>query len=1238
MKIPKAQFCGVLAFLLWSPIPWLYLNPPDIFAGQPLAVYVVFLFFSGLSAASTALLISLRVRISERAARIYVFLFVLAFVGAYQFSGLAPTWQCFGKKLEAAVGRAAGQNCTTTCTDNDKKPCSGWSSCWDKFVSCSSDGKDQDGRNCGGCCFSCDVVCEEEDPPDQPPTIAATVGCTYWGTNGWCITASQQVMFTASDPQGYPLTISGTIGGIAFTCAQGPVCGRALYEGNGIITYHVVASTSGLTASGSTTWKKDITAPTASLIVTPFSPNGSNGWYKTPVTVSASGSDVLSGLASAIVSVDGGAPTASATISSDGAHMVGYGAYDNAGLIASYSPRSISIDMTPPTLNVSVSGTMGTNGWYVSDVTLIASSTDITSGVDSVLVSDNSGPWKAIPVTLNDGVHELTIISRDKAGNTKTILRTILIDTEGPSISPTILGVLGDNDWYISNTNVKPFALDELSGIEDKVQVSIDEGVTWTDGPVTLMDGLHPLAFRTQDKAGNLSTLSLTVKVDTTPPTLHPVIPDPDGLNGWFVSAPVDISVNGADSGSGLASALFSLDDNTWQPNLSLADGVHTIVFISTDNAGNTATATRTVRVDTNIPSISTSTTGTEGSSGWYVSQTTTIITAEEFSEIDHIEYNQNSMGWQDGSSFVSVEGINQIDIKIYDVAGNVASGSVEIKIDTTPPEISTSIFGTEGSADWYVSQTVTEISARDEVSGVDRVEYDQNSDGWQNGLSITSNDGVNTIDIRAFDVAGNVSDESLEIKVDTVAPLLIPVVPPPDGLNNWFVSAPVPVSVSGSDLGSGLASVGLSVDGSEWTPDTSLSDGIYAVDFQVRDNAGNSTSISQTVKVDTVAPTLSTSVAGTKGNSGWYVSQTTTTISARDETSSVERIEYNQNTAGWKDGTSVLSKDGINDIAVRAYDLAGNMSSDLIQLKVDTEKPTSKFTSPLQASTNTLIRAVYELVGSSSDTVSGVSSAEISLDGKTWLPLGISSSGIWQYSWDTSSWLDGEYPVVVRTTDVAGNQEATQTGARVILLVNNAPPHIKLTPEWFIWQSGFLVIKTEYFPVRDGTIEIADRDGRWPSVKIPFGEKYPAEIKWDRRFADGVLAPSGDYRVTVSACNIFDLCSEKKATIKIPWITVVLPTEPVATQLVEVERPQTNEPLPTSVPPVVELLNTTSVIHAESKSGYQPALSVLSFVVLIALMWAVSSAALSDKRPVAIRSIAKTITLHKHKGEYEHE
>jgi hypothetical protein len=42
--------------------------------------------------------------------------------------------------------------------------------------------------------------------------------------------------------------------------------------------------------------------------------------------------------------------------------------------------------------------------------------------------------------------------------------------------------------------------------------------------------------------------------------------------------------------------------------------------------------------------------------------------------------------------------------------------------------------------------------------------------------------------------------------------------------------------------------------------------------------------------------------------------------------------------------------------------------------------------------------------------------------------------------------------------------------------------------------------------------------------------------------------------------------------------------------------------------------------------------------VIFIALMWAISSAALADKRPSAIHAIAKTIILYKRKGEFENE
>ena len=81
------------------------------------------------------------------------------------------------------------------------------------------------------------------------------------------------------------------------------------------------------------------------------------------------------------------------------------------------------------------------------------------------------------------------------------------------------------------------------------------------------------------------------------------------------------------------------------------------------------------------------------------------------------------------------------------------------------------------------------------------------------------------------------------------------------------------------------------------------------------------------------------------------------------------------------------------NEIDMKAYDLAGNFAHGSLQVKVDTVRPTSQFSSPITGSTNTLVRGSFSLSGSSADSTSGVSAAEISVDGKTWLPLAISPS-----------------------------------------------------------------------------------------------------------------------------------------------------------------------------------------------------------------------------------------------------
>jgi hypothetical protein len=1055
-----------LAF--WSTVTWFFFTVPifviDVLPQfLPLSVFAFLLFLIGL-----LFMTMVGTTIVRSTAPHYAFLVIVgaaAIFVAYNNSPFAPSWSCFGKSLYVKYVKAAS-NCTTTCTDNDKKPCGGWSSCWNKNVSCSSAGKDQDGRNCQGCCFSCKVVCEEEPDPTptySPPTIAASLNCGLPGNNGWC-KANETITLTASDPQGFALTISGDIAGTSFTCAVGTSCTRNLPAGSGIVNYTVTAATSGKTASGSTAWKFDNSDPTASISIP--SPTGSNGWFKTlPVVVSVTGSDTYSGLAVARLSTDSVTwQPSSLTFSSEGKHMARYGADDLAGNRADYSGPFVNIDITSPDLMPSVSGTLGANGWYVSNVVVDASVTDNLSGISSVIVSDNGGAAKPVPVTLTSGTHALTITAQDVAGNSRSTTLNLTIDTDGPSITPSITGTEGNHNWYVSDVDVTATVSDPLSGMDGTLEVSVDGGAWLTELPIHFTEGEHTVELRAYDEAGNESTKTLTINVDTTPPAL------------------------------------------------------------------------------------STSTSGALGNSGWYISEATTTITAT------------------------------------------------------------------------------------DSMSNIGYIEYQQNSADWKNGTSVPSNDGINAITARVYDRAGNSATKSLEVKVDTVPPMVMPVVTTPTGRDDWFVSAPVAISAKGTDATSGLLSALVSTDEKTWKDSLSLSDGLYTATFRSEDNAGNESSIPLDLKIDATKPTLEISTSGTVGTNGWYTSQTATSFKANDKTSGVDRVEYSQNNSAWQNGTTVVSRDGINSISVKTYDKAGNMLSSQAQVKVDTGMPTSTFTSPANGSNETLARSTLPLSGTASDALSGIASVELSWDsGKTWVVTTVTTDGKWTYDFDTTKVPDGIYAIIVRTIDVAGNTVVStdNSGARITLIINNAPPHIKLTPEWFIWDSGELVIKTEYFPLKNGTVTISDPQNRWPKVEIPFGEKYPSTIKWDRRFANGVPAPIGNYHVDVKACNTYNLCSIKSATIKIPWISVILPTvSPAAPTVVPTNSVAENLPerSETQVPSVVVAQDSSPQIQNPTAVERKPVSITLLLVAFIALMWAVASAALSDRRPAAINAITKTI------------
>jgi hypothetical protein len=157
-----------------------------------------------------------------------------------------------------------------------------------------------------------------------------------------------------------------------------------------------------LTVSGI---KIDTVPPVATATATP-APNA-NGWNKTPVSVSFSGTDNLNGSG-----VAGCSP--SVTLSANGAGQKASGTCtDVAGNVSAKATATISIDQIPPTVNL----TAPTNGaTYTIGSTIAAAYTcaDALSGLATCVGTISNGA----PIsTAGTGSHAFNVTATDVAGN-----------------------------------------------------------------------------------------------------------------------------------------------------------------------------------------------------------------------------------------------------------------------------------------------------------------------------------------------------------------------------------------------------------------------------------------------------------------------------------------------------------------------------------------------------------------------------------------------------------------------------------------------------------------------------------------------------------------------------------------------------------------------------------------------------------------------------------------------------
>jgi flagellar hook assembly protein FlgD len=320
----------------------------------------------------------------------------------------------------------------------------------------------------------------------------------------------------------------------------------------------------------------------------PASTAGANGWIVSPVKVTLTATDKMSGVKSISWRVNEGEVypyDTVATLSANGVREFQYRAVDKAGVREAWKSITFRIDTKPPTVAVGYDGAAGTTvGLFRGPVTVKPAFNDASSGVATKTVAVDGGdpqPLTTASFVVNgEGGHTVTFGAKDLAGNAMSRSFTFAIDTVAPELvtpepaegeQPRTVTPNGDGVTEVASL---PFSLSEGSTVattvanadgavvrtfKTNVAAGDDRSLDWNgrDGAgKALPDGRYTLTLTPTDGAGNAGQPGTPVTVDIygalaavarTPAQFFPQDADtlsPSTKATWTMRAPATVTVD----------------------------------------------------------------------------------------------------------------------------------------------------------------------------------------------------------------------------------------------------------------------------------------------------------------------------------------------------------------------------------------------------------------------------------------------------------------------------------------------------------------------------------------------------------------------------------------------------------------------------------------------------------------------------------------------------------------------
>jgi len=736
-----------------------------------------------------------------------------------------------------------------------------------------------------------------------------------------------------------------------------------------------------------------------------------------------------------------------------------------------YTIAAPAPDTTPPTVSMTAPSAGST---VAGTVTVSANATDNVGvvGVQFKLDGANLGAevttapyttsWNTALAAI--GVHTLTAVARDAAGNTATAPAVSLTVVGKPTITSftptsgpvgtmvTISGTdfTGVTAVTFNGVNGDPFTVTSATAIQDSVPMGATTGplsVTTTGGMAT-------------------SASVFTVVNDATPPAVSITAP----VAGATVTGTITVSVSAADN-VGVVGVQFKLDGanlgaevtavpytTSWNTAVA-AIGAHTLTAVARDAAGNTATATAvSVTVaDTTPPAVSM----TAPSAGSTVSGTISVsASATDNVGVVGVQFKLDGanlgaevttapylVSW---NPTLATNGAHNLTAVARDAAGNTATSvaiSVTVLNDTTPPTVSM----TAPAAGATVGGTITvSASATDDV-GVVGVQF--KLDGVNLGslitaapytlawITTTASNGAHTLTAVARDAARNTATSSsvtVTVFNDSTPPAVSLTAP----ANGATVAGTVTISASATD-NVGVVGVQFMLDGANLGAEVTTapyatswntalaSAGAHILTAVARDAAGNmATTASVSV---TVADTTPPAVSMTAPSSGSTVSGMVTVSATASDNVGVAGVQFKLD--GVNLGAEVLAApyaiswattaavNGAHTLTAVARDAAGNTATAVVVSVTvfnDTTPPTVSMTAP---STGATVSGTITVSADATDNV-GVVGVQFKLDG---VNLGAEVTiAPYTLSWNTATASNGLHTLTAVARDAAGNSTAS--------------------------------------------------------------------------------------------------------------------------------------------------------------------------------------------------------------------